>query len=53
MRRRWPSSRSNVPFPKRLGRPEEFADLALHLLGNGYLNGEVVRLDGAQRFAPR
>ena len=45
--------RSNVPFPKRLGRPEEFAALALHLLGNGYLNGEVVRLDGAQRFAPR
>jgi NAD(P)-dependent dehydrogenase (short-subunit alcohol dehydrogenase family) len=44
---------ANVPFPKRLGRPQEFADLALHLLGNGYLNGEVVRLDGAQRFAPR
>jgi NAD(P)-dependent dehydrogenase (short-subunit alcohol dehydrogenase family) len=44
---------SNVPFPKRLGRPGEFADLAFHLLGNGYLNGEVVRLDGAQRFAPR
>jgi NAD(P)-dependent dehydrogenase (short-subunit alcohol dehydrogenase family) len=44
---------SNVPFPKRLGRPEEFADLALHLLHNGYLNGEVVRLDGAQRFGPR
>jgi NAD(P)-dependent dehydrogenase (short-subunit alcohol dehydrogenase family) len=45
--------RSNVPFPKRLGRPEEFADLAFHLLTNGYLNGEVVRLDGAQRFSPR
>ena len=44
---------SNVPFPKRLGRPEEFADLAFQLLRNGYLNGEVVRLDGAQRFAPR
>jgi NAD(P)-dependent dehydrogenase (short-subunit alcohol dehydrogenase family) len=44
---------SNVPFPKRLGKPQEFADLALHLLGNGYLNGEVVRLDGGQRFAPR
>jgi NAD(P)-dependent dehydrogenase (short-subunit alcohol dehydrogenase family) len=44
---------ANVPFPKRLGRPQEFADLAVHLLGNGYLNGEVVRLDGAQRFAPR
>jgi NAD(P)-dependent dehydrogenase (short-subunit alcohol dehydrogenase family) len=44
---------SNVPFPKRLGKPQEFADLALHLLRNGYLNGEVVRLDGAQRFGPR
>ncbi|KOS56732.1 3-hydroxy-2-methylbutyryl-CoA dehydrogenase [Rhodococcus rhodochrous KG-21] len=44
---------ANVPFPKRLGRPEEFADLALQLLENGYLNGEVVRLDGAQRFGPR
>jgi NAD(P)-dependent dehydrogenase (short-subunit alcohol dehydrogenase family) len=44
---------ANVPFPKRLGKPDEFADLALHLLSNGYLNGEVVRLDGAQRFAPR
>lgn len=44
---------SNVPFPKRLGQPEEFADLATHLLTNGYLNGEVVRLDGGQRFAPR
>ena len=45
--------RSNVPFPKRLGKPEEFADLAFHLLSNGYLNGEVIRLDGAQRFSPR
>ncbi|MEU1994136.1 SDR family NAD(P)-dependent oxidoreductase [Nocardia gamkensis] len=44
---------SNVPFPKRLGEPEEFAALAEHLLTNGYVNGEVVRLDGAQRFAPR
>lgn len=44
---------SNVPFPKRLGKPDEFADLALVLLTNGYINGEVVRLDGAQRFAPR
>ncbi len=44
---------SNVPFPKRLGKPQEFADLAVHLLTNGYLNGEVVRLDGAQRFSPR
>jgi len=45
--------RASVPFPKRLGTPDEFADLALFLLANGYMNGEVVRLDGAQRFAPR
>ncbi|WP_299572459.1 SDR family oxidoreductase [uncultured Williamsia sp.] len=44
---------ANVPFPRRLGQPSEFADLALHLLSNTYLNGEVVRLDGAQRFQPR
>jgi NAD(P)-dependent dehydrogenase (short-subunit alcohol dehydrogenase family) len=42
-----------VPFPKRLGNPAEFAALAEHLLTNGYINGEVVRLDGAQRFGPR
>jgi NAD(P)-dependent dehydrogenase (short-subunit alcohol dehydrogenase family) len=45
--------KSHVPFPKRLGRPHEVADLSSHLLSNGYLNGEVVRLDGAQRFSPR
>ncbi|MGW0043604.1 SDR family oxidoreductase [Rhodococcus sp. NPDC003348] len=45
--------RSNVPFPKRLGRPSEFADLVLGMLTNHYLNGEVVRLDGGQRFTPR
>ena len=42
-----------IPFPKRLGRPEEFAHLALHMIGNVMLNGEVVRLDGAIRLAPR
>lgn len=42
-----------VPFPKRLGEPAEFADAATFLLANGYMNGEVLRLDGAQRFAPR
>ena len=42
-----------VPFPKRLGRPEEFASLALTMLENGYLNGEHVRLDGAIRMPPR
>ncbi len=43
----------SVPFPKRLGRPEEFAKLALHMIDNTMLNGEVVRLDGAIRLAPR
>ena len=42
-----------VPFPKRLGTPEEYASLAQHLLENTYINGEVVRMDGAQRFQPR
>ncbi|MCT7657136.1 SDR family oxidoreductase [Mycobacterium deserti] len=44
---------ANVPFPKRLGTPDEFADAAVFLLSNGYVNGEVMRLDGAQRFGPR
>ncbi|MDI2097818.1 SDR family NAD(P)-dependent oxidoreductase [Ruicaihuangia caeni] len=42
-----------VPHPSRLGRPEEFASLVEHVVTNGYLNGEVVRLDGAIRMAPR
>jgi hypothetical protein len=41
------------PFPKRLGEPREFAALVLHIVSNGYLNGEVIRLDGALRMAPR
>lgn len=40
-------------FPKRLGRPEEFAGLVAHVIGNRFLNGEVIRLDGAVRLAPR
>jgi NAD(P)-dependent dehydrogenase (short-subunit alcohol dehydrogenase family) len=44
---------ANVPFPKRLGSPSEFADAAAFLLTNGYVNGEVLRLDGAQRFTPK
>lgn len=44
---------ANVPFPRRLGAPSEFADAAAFLLSNGYVNGEVVRLDGAQRFQPK
>ncbi|GAP35307.1 SDR family NAD(P)-dependent oxidoreductase [Piscinibacter sakaiensis] len=42
-----------IPFPKRLGAPEEFARLALHIVDNDALNGEVIRLDGALRLAPR
>ena len=44
---------ANVPFPKRLGEPDEYAALAQHIVENGYLNGEVIRLDGAVRFQPR
>ncbi|KWB64147.1 3-hydroxyacyl-CoA dehydrogenase [Burkholderia ubonensis] len=43
----------SVPFPSRLGRPEEFAALVRHIAGNTMLNGEVIRLDGALRMAPR
>ncbi|MBR0820188.1 SDR family NAD(P)-dependent oxidoreductase [Bradyrhizobium liaoningense] len=44
---------ASVPFPKRLGMPEEYAQLALTMITNGYFNGEDVRLDGAIRMAPR
>ncbi|AXI81056.1 SDR family NAD(P)-dependent oxidoreductase [Peterkaempfera bronchialis] len=43
----------NIPNPRRLGRPQEFAALVRHILENPYLNGETIRLDGAQRFAPK
>jgi NAD(P)-dependent dehydrogenase (short-subunit alcohol dehydrogenase family) len=42
-----------VPFPRRLGEPSEFADLVLAILRNRYLNGQVIRIDGALRMAPR
>jgi 3-hydroxyacyl-CoA dehydrogenase / 3-hydroxy-2-methylbutyryl-CoA dehydrogenase len=42
-----------VPFPSRLGRPDEFAALAVHIVENEMLNGEVIRLDGALRMPPR
>jgi NAD(P)-dependent dehydrogenase (short-subunit alcohol dehydrogenase family) len=42
-----------VPFPARLGRPDEYAALVVHILCNSMLNGEVIRLDGAIRMAPR
>lgn len=44
---------ASIPFPSRLGRPEEFAELAATLITNRYLNGETIRLDGAVRLAPR
>jgi len=43
----------SVPFPPRLGRPSEFASLVAHIIANPMLNGEVIRLDGALRMAPR
>ena len=44
---------ASIPFPKRLGKPEEFAQLAASIVENMALNGEVIRLDGALRMAPR
>lgn len=42
-----------VPFPSRLGKPDEYAALVRHIVENGYLNGEVIRLDGAIRMQPK
>jgi NAD(P)-dependent dehydrogenase (short-subunit alcohol dehydrogenase family) len=44
---------ASVPFPSRLGEPAEYAALAVHLIENGYINGETIRIDGALRMAPR
>ena len=44
---------ASIPFPSRLGRPEEFAHLATHIFTHGHRNGEVIRLDGALRMSPR
>jgi NAD(P)-dependent dehydrogenase (short-subunit alcohol dehydrogenase family) len=44
---------SAIPFPSRLGRPDEFAALVTHIAENEMLNGEVIRLDGALRMPPR
>lgn len=43
----------SVPFPQRLGRPDEFASMVLHIIENTMLNGETIRLDGALRMAPK
>ena len=44
---------ATIPFPKRLGKAEEFAALAQHIVENPYLNGETIRLDGAVRMGAR
>ncbi len=44
---------ASVPFPKRLGRPQDYAALVLAIIDNGYVNGETIRLDGALRMGPR
>ncbi len=49
----WDALNASVPFPKRLGHPEEFASLALEIARNGYLNAHQFRLDGAIRMPPR
>jgi len=41
-----------IPFPRRLGKPPEYAKLVLHIIENSYLNGETIRIDGALRMAP-
>jgi NAD(P)-dependent dehydrogenase (short-subunit alcohol dehydrogenase family) len=44
---------AGVPFPKRLGKPEDFAHLVVAVIENGYMNGETIRMDGALRMPPR
>jgi NAD(P)-dependent dehydrogenase (short-subunit alcohol dehydrogenase family) len=44
---------ASVPFPARLGQPAEYAALAVHIIENGYINGETIRIDGALRMAPK
>jgi len=44
---------ASVPFPKRLGKPDEFGSLVMEFVRNGYFNGQTIRLDGAIRMAPR
>ena len=44
---------ASVPYPRRLGDPREYGELVAAIVRNGYLNGEVIRIDGALRMAPR
>ncbi len=49
----WDALNSSVPFPKRLGKPDEFASLVLELVRNSYMNAQTIRIDGAIRMPPR
>ncbi|MET0269412.1 MAG: SDR family oxidoreductase, partial [Sphingomonas sp.] len=49
----WESLNNSVPFPRRLGRPDEFGSLVLELARNAYFNAQAIRLDGAIRMPPR
>lgn len=49
----WDGLNQSVPFPKRLGKPEEFASLAMELVRNSYMNAQTIRIDGAIRMPPR
>jgi NAD(P)-dependent dehydrogenase (short-subunit alcohol dehydrogenase family) len=44
---------ASIPFPSRLGKPEEFASMVQHITENVYLNGTTIRLDGSVRLAPK
>jgi NAD(P)-dependent dehydrogenase (short-subunit alcohol dehydrogenase family) len=44
---------ASIPYPSRLGKPAEFAETVAFILGNRYLNGSVIRLDGAVRLQPK
>ncbi len=44
---------ASAPFPARLGAPAEYAALAIHIIENGYINGETIRIDGALRMPPK
>jgi NAD(P)-dependent dehydrogenase (short-subunit alcohol dehydrogenase family) len=44
---------ASIPFPSRLGQPNEYADTVAFILGNRYINGETIRLDGAVRLQPK
>ena len=52
-KRRAKSLAASVPFPSRLGRPDEYADLVAAIIANDMLNGEHIRLDGSLRMAPK